>query len=482
MEENNIRKLTREAELRVVSAFLKGKLPEAVDRIPLEMCPATEQQAGRCCVYKGRAIAKYRVMAVLGFGIDDETDELTPLAEYAHEAQAREKVSSRILSVITPACSSCPQARFYVSDACRGCTAHPCQANCPKHCVSIVGGKAELDAGKCVNCGRCQKVCPFHAIIHLSLPCEESCPVGAISKDEHNKVNVDFSKCIYCGRCITACPFGAVVERSQLLDVLRALRSGRRVYALAAPAIAGQWEGGLPRIVSALMALGFHAVKEVAAGADAAARLEAEEFLERGRRGLPFMTTSCCQAYMQAVQKVLPEIRPFVSGTPSPLQLMAKGVKADDPERIAVFIGPCIAKRRESMDSAFVDYYLTFSEVDALFEASGIKVPAQPEARLEAPARREGRGFPLAGGVLAAVVSHLPRGFEAPPVCVNGLNKASIKQLRAYAAGGCPARLVEVMACEGGCINGPDVVAAPAKAKERLACVLDGSGTAYDGA
>ena len=46
--------------------------------------------------------------------------------------------------------------------------------------------------------------------VYIPVPCEESCPVKAISKDEHGIEHIDESKCIYCGKCMNACPFGAI--------------------------------------------------------------------------------------------------------------------------------------------------------------------------------------------------------------------------------------------------------------------------------
>jgi len=296
------------------------------------------------------------------------------------------------------------------------------------------------------------------------------CPVGAISRDERNKVTIDFAKCIYCGQCVSSCPFGAIIERSQLIDVLRALHSGGRVYALIAPAIAGQWDGGIEWITGALLKIGFCAVKEVAHGADAVAKLEADEFIKRRRSGLPFMTTSCCSAYIQAARKVVPEIQPFVSSTPSPLQLTAKSIKEKDKDAVTVFIGPCIAKRREALDDVAADYYLTFTELDSILAASDLKTSSVMET--DTPASINGRGFPLTGGVAAAVIANLPRGHDVRAISISGLNRAALRQLQSYAAGNCPAQLVEVMNCDGGCINGPAVVASPSQAKCRIESML----------
>lgn len=86
------------------------------------------------------------------------------------------------------------------------------------------------------------------------------------------------------------------------------------------------------------------------------------------------MGTSCCPAYVESVNKHVKDFKPFVSHTKTPMAYTAEIAKEDNPESIAVFIGPCIAKKFEGTKNDNVDYVLTFEELGAYFLACDIEV------------------------------------------------------------------------------------------------------------
>ncbi len=442
--------------------ILEDKPVGEIDRIPYIMVDEMDQSY-RCCKYKDRAILKYRIMAAMGFAVEEEKDELKTLAEYYSETEERKEAPETALTVISEACSSCPGARYYVSDICRGCVARPCVGICPKEAVSIKNGRSVIDGENCIKCGKCAKVCPYGAILRIPVPCEEACPVGAISKDRNDRETIDFTKCISCGKCMTSCPFGAITGRSHLVDILRLLKKGASIAAMYAPSIAGQLPGNLRQINKGLFDTGFTHVYEVASGADETVRQEGAELLERLGEGKTLMTTSCCPAYVETVRKHIPELLPMVSDTPSPMELTARMAKKADPGIITVFIGPCTAKKEEASRSETVDYVLTFEELGALFTAADIDVASvDPEGISvsgELPeAHKAGRSFAVSRGVSQSVADYLEKPEEVIPFCMDGLDKKQIKLLKMYAKGNTPGNFLEVMACEGGCIAGPGTI------------------------
>ncbi|MFA8450778.1 MAG: 4Fe-4S dicluster domain-containing protein [Bacteroidales bacterium] len=457
--------IRRELLSRIAKLYFEGTLLSEIDRIPIEMSPK-RGNTSRCCVYKERAVLKYRIMALLGYDIADETDELTRLSEYAEKALNKLEVSQKVLTVIDEACSSCVKNNYIVTNLCQGCLGRPCQLNCPKGCISMVNGRAHIDTEKCVNCGLCKKACPYHAIVFMPVPCEAACPVNAIQKNDDGIEYIDTEKCIHCGRCMTACPFGAIREQSQFINILKAIKSEKKVVALVAPAILGQFKDDITKVYASLKEIGFDEIAEVAEGAIETVKHEVDELKEKLEEGQKFMTTSCCPAYTEYTKKHLPEIQKFVSSTPSPMHYSAKKVKDEDSNAISVFVGPCTAKRKEAMDNPYVDYVMTFEEFGALLIAKGIQIANVQESVEETPDIETGRWFAKSGGVTKAI-NH-KHDLKDDYVIVNGLNKANIRQLKTFAKGKCPASFVEVMACEGGCIAGPGILNNPQAAERQL--------------
>ena len=253
---------------------------------------------------------------------------------------------------------------------------------------------------------------------------------------------------------MNACPFGAIFSISQVFDVLQKIREGEKVVAIVAPAILGQFSTSIEQVYGAFKLKGFHDVLEVAEGAMVTTEKEGHELLEKIAEGQAFMTTSCCPSYIELVNKHVPEMEQYVSSTRSPMYYTARIAKEKYPDAKVVFVGPCIAKRKEAQRDEEVDFVMTFDEIGALMEAYDINTEFVQPHTMEVATVREAQGFAQAGGVMGAVKAFLK--MEVNGIQIADLNKKNIAALRAYAkTGKVPAKFIEVMACEGGCITGP---------------------------
>ena len=281
--------------------------------------------------------------------------------------------------------------------------------------------------------------------------------------------HVDESKCIYCGKCINACPFGAIFEVSQIFDVLQGLKNGQEMVAIVAPAILSQFQGvPTEKVYGAIKSLGFKDVIEVAEGAMETTSTEAAELNEKIAEGQPFMTTSCCPSWIQLVKKHIPEMAPYVSSTGSPMFYTAKIAKKKHPGAKVVFIGPCLAKKKEVRDNPDTDMAITFEEIGSVFAGLHIDFETIPSFIPEVQSYKAAHAFAKSGGVIGAV-KYILKDEQLEATAIANLDKKNIAFLRGIAkTAKAPSPFVEVMACEGGCCTGPLIYNDPAAALRNL--------------
>ena len=455
----------RELLIRIVKLLKEDNLVDGIKYVPVEMRPKNKKSI-HCCVHKDRYILKHKIISILGFEITDEEIDLIPLSDFAKKSLENKNVKENILSVVHEACSACMSSQYFVTNMCRGCEGRPCMMNCPKNAISFKGGKATISQEDCVSCGLCQKVCPYRAIVYTPVPCEDACPVKAITKQEDGTEEIDKDKCIYCGKCMQACPYGAIMERCKVIDIHKSLTDpNKKTIAIPAPALYGQFNTTPGKILSAIKKIGFDEVLEVAQGAEETSRHESEELIERMEEGKPFMTTSCCPAYVGWVDKHAQSLKPYVSETHSPMVYAARQAKQMYPDANVVFIGPCLAKRYEAEFVDEVDYIMSFEELGAFLVAHNISVEDCEEMELNAQVTTFSRGYAQAGGVRNAIVNAV--GDKYTTLSIEGLDKQNQRLLKGMEKKP-EAQFVEVMACEGGCINGPCSLAPFSLAKRQI--------------
>mgnify|MGYP000773886711 CR=1 FL=1 len=287
----------------VVRLAYADELAERAIDIPKTIIPG-KTPTMRCCVYKERAILAERVKLAMG----------------------GDRSNPNVIEVLDIACDDCPVSGHVVTEACRGCIAHRCSSACPRGAISFDDNHhAHIDPDKCINCGKCASVCPYSAIQNHVRPCERACKVKAIQQGENHVAHIDDSKCIACGACVYQCPFGAIQDKSFLLDAIHIIRDSEnnqkyKVYAVVAPSISSQFVyAKLGQVITGLKELGFFSVVEAALGADMVAYREAKELAEKG-----FLTSSCCPAFVEMIEKHFPKLIPNISHTGSPMTLIAR--------------------------------------------------------------------------------------------------------------------------------------------------------------
>ncbi len=282
--------------------------------------------------------------------------------------------------------------------------------------------------------------------------CVRSCPVKAIQiKEGHAMIIKD--RCIYCGRCVHVCPNSAKKVRDDRDRVQLALSTGRKVFCSLAPSYASEFHGYEKELLTALKKLGFWGVSETAIGA-ALVSQALDIYASEHDGNVPFIGTAC-PSVVELVKKYYPEHVSRLAPVPSPLQTHSAYLRHIYNEDFAIcFIGPCIAKKVEADTTpGYPDFVITFKELRAWLDESGIDLSSIEAEDVDFFPAKAGVStiYPIEGGQIAssALWSGKPFGIEA--LAFSGIDQV----MSALGEKEFPLPFLELLSCEGGCINGP---------------------------
>lgn len=449
---------------------------EAFNDLPYKIIPG-EYGTYRDSVFLERAVVRQRIRLAVGLS-PHRANENQPVSKGVEAAAKPERYyEPPLINVIKFACNACPDNVIHVTDACQGCLGHPCQEVCPKKAIRVYDHKSHIDQSLCIKCGRCVKECPYGAIIRQERPCRKACGVDAIRSDEHGLADIDYDKCVSCGMCLVNCPFGAIAGKSQIYQCIKAMKTDTPVYAIVAPAIAGQFGPKCTpdKLKPLFKALGFKDVFQVSVGADLCTLQEAKEFLELVPKSQPFMGTSCCPAWSAMAKKQFPEHPEIISMALTPMVFTGRLIKRKFGKDCKVcFVGPCAAKKLEAQRTTVrsdVDFVMTFEELMGLVTAKEIDFTSLKSEPWDSRASGDGEGFAQSGGVAQAVVNRLKEiapDMEVKTMAAEGLADCR-KMLTMAKTGKLDGYLLEGMACPGGCIAGAGTIQPLSKSKVSLA-------------
>jgi iron only hydrogenase large subunit-like protein len=287
--------------------------------------------------------------------------------------------------------------------------------------------------------------------------CVRNCPVKAITI-ENGSARVEKELCMYCGTCVLVCPQGAKTVRNDLPAVRQLLQDKKRVYAAVAPSYVSEFPDiGPENLITVLLRLGFAGVSETALGAQEVSAEIARRLAEQQDN---ILISSACPVIVEYVKKYFPDYGSSVADMLSPLLAQCRLLRREYGDDIGiVFIGPCIAKKREAdFFPDLLDASLTFHEFRFWLESEGLSLrepPAAAENLSFVPEKaREGVLYPVDGGMTAGIkancsVSDLScmvfSGITNIPNVLSGLLSARFASTL----------FLELLACSGGCINGP---------------------------
>lgn len=297
-----------------------------------------------------------------------------------------------------------------------------------------------IDRQKCVNC---------HA-------CISACPVKFCNDGSGDSVVLDSNMCIGCGTCLAACTHGARYYVDDFAAFMEDLANGVRMVAITAPSAAANFPGQYRNLNGWLRSLGVEAVFDVSFGAE----LSVRSYVEYIRDNHPeVIIAQPCPVIVTFIEIYCPELLPYLAPVDSPMGHCMKMIRRERPEygdhRI-VAISPCIAKKREFLETGLGDYNVGYVSISKYLRENGLSLADFAPADFEGPDPERAVLFPSPGGLRRSIARWLPeyaeetREIGGVETLYDYLRKLS-EAIREHRA----PRLVDCLNCEMGCNGGP---------------------------
>lgn len=278
--------------------------------------------------------------------------------------------------------------------------------------------------------------------------CIRECPVKGIKvKDGH--ASIDPELCILCGHCTRVCPRGAKKVRNDIDRVKTLLSNTPNVVASVAPSFITEFPGiSFEQLNTALIKIGFSRAEETALGAQIVSRYIDDKLQFRN-----ISISSACPVTVSYIKKYRPEFANSIMEIDSPLLAHCRKIKSEEDSTV-VFIGPCIGKKAEAdTNPEILHTALTFKDIKKWFNDEGILFTTLRETPVRKRATN-GAYYPIEGGMIKSLFSSKKDdsgffSFSGIDSIVNALDGVTEDP---EIFGG---SFFELLACDGGCINGP---------------------------
>lgn len=305
--------------------------------------------------------------------------------------------------------------------------------------------------------------------------CIKECPVKSI-KIENTSASIRYEYCTYCGHCLTICPANAKKLRDDTQEIITALQNKEQLIISLAPSYISEFPNvNEDSFIAAAKEMGFYGVSETALGAEKVSKAT-KEWLKQQPQGV--YISSCCTAAVHFICKYYPEKKHLLAPIDTPMVAHAKMLKKHYPNCKVVFVGPCVAKKKESdMNDSIVDYALTYKEFVEMMDWFGVDFdftnPTEDDVFIPQRANK-GRLFPVDGGMIANMIkSEEVASINNNNSPISYMTFSGVKNIKEIIEDADRFEIsnklfLELMICEGGCIKGPGTLNDKSVASKRI--------------
>lgn len=305
--------------------------------------------------------------------------------------------------------------------------------------------------------------------------CIKECPVKSI-KIENTSASIRYEYCTYCGHCLTICPANAKKLRDDTQEIITALQNKEQLIISLAPSYISEFPNvNEDSFIAAAKEMGFYGVSETALGAEKVSKAT-KEWLKQQPQGV--YISSCCTAAVHFICKYYPEKKHLLAPIDTPMVAHAKMLKKHYPNCKVVFVGPCVAKKKEcDMNDSIVDYALTYKEFVEMMDWFGVDFdftnPTEDDVFIPQRANK-GCLFPVDGGMIANMIkSEEVASINNNNSPISYMTFSGVKNIKEIIEDADRFEIsnklfLELMICEGGCIKGPGTLNDKSVASKRI--------------
>ncbi|HML73508.1 MAG TPA: ATP-binding protein [Anaerohalosphaeraceae bacterium] len=300
-----------------------------------------------------------------------------------------------------------------------------------------------VSSDKCVNC---------HA-------CIINCPVKYANNGSDNPTMVNPDLCINCGNCLRACKHNARFYTDDFAAFMHDIRNNIPIVAVMAPSVVSNFPGLYLHINGWLKSLGVQALFDTSFGAE----LTVKSYIEYIRHNNPRTVISqSCPVIVNYIQIYKPELIPYLAPVHSPMLHTIQMIRHYYPHysnhRIAV-ISPCIAKKREFIETGLGDYNITYQSLERYLQTNQIVLDTFEQAEFNNPPAERAVILPSPGGLTQTAERMMPdirnktRQIEGAPAVYKYLDS-----LKSSIDNGTAPLLIDCLNCQYGCNVGTGTV------------------------
>ncbi len=313
----------------------------------------------------------------------------------------------------------------------------------------------EIDREKCTGCMECLMHCPSSAITMTG-----------------DGIAVDHQRCVACGSCFRRCGHGAIHRTSQVEQVKEFIKMGRKVILSIDPACIAFFPPNVTteKLAAAAQKLGFWDVAD-AAEASAAVATEYARICQEGERDNLIFST--CPVVQNMMEQYYPELIHDLAPVASPMIAHGRMLKQGFTSAAVVHVCTCGARAEEAQDvrhSTEINAVLSIGQLLGWMEQEGIHPQDCDEEPLLSDEGGVGELSAISGGMMECFQYIAPE-CQKTPIVVDGIRgcRMLLEELKKGELKGC---VIEMNACDGGCVGGTDGVRPDSRGQGRFAAAL----------